>query len=273
MDTDEGRRVRSVLLRVRCRCEPRRDGGVLAVEHRLLRPEGAPAGQVVHHAFVSNDRGVSWTNVVLDRVAVGEACVADGCSSDFYIGHSAVAADDRGDLVYLYDGATRDHGPQRIFARRSTDEGLTWTGRQGLSRWREHATSPAVESTGGGDVRAWYAETVRGSHDAWDVLVPVLVERRPLVDRSSEALGCEHGGRIQVGGRIPGDLRRLWRDRDHERRPNDRGLGRRLQLDGPGVEPGSTTSCSEDLLERSSRGPSCATSARENPQCPTSADR
>jgi hypothetical protein len=132
-------------------------------------PGGAPVGEVFHHAFVSHDRGGSWTNVLVDRVAIGEPCVADGCSSDFYIGHSAVAADDRDDLVYLYDGATRDLGPQRIFVRRSTDGGLTWTRRQRLSRWREHATSPAVESTGRGDVRAWYAETVRGSHDAWNI--------------------------------------------------------------------------------------------------------
>jgi hypothetical protein len=132
-------------------------------------PGGAPVAEVLHHAFVSHDRGASWTNVIVDRVAIGEPCIADGCSVDFYIGHSAVAADDRDDLVYLYDGATRHLGPQRIFVRRSTDGGLTWTRRHRLSRWREHATSPAVESTGRGDVRAWYAETVRGSHDVWNI--------------------------------------------------------------------------------------------------------
>ena len=66
------------------------------------------------------------------------------------------------------------------------------------------ATSPAVESTGRGDVRAWYAETVRrNALERLEHLVPVVVGRRPVVERAGEALGCEHGGRIQVGGRIP----------------------------------------------------------------------
>jgi BNR repeat protein len=132
-------------------------------------PGGSAEGVVEHHAFVSKDGGRTWTDVLVDSVNVGEPCVADGCSSDFYIGHSAVSADAGGDLVYLYDGATTDLGPQRIYARRSSDGGLTWTARVALSVDGENATGPAVEQTGDGDVRAWYMQTAGHDPDVWNV--------------------------------------------------------------------------------------------------------
>ncbi|MGH2634541.1 MAG: sialidase family protein [Actinomycetota bacterium] len=133
-------------------------------------PGGAPEGIVNHHVFISRDAGATWEDRVVDTVNVGEACVAAGCSPDFYIGHDAVSADDAGNLVLLYDGATTDLGPQQIFARRSTDGGRTWSSRVALSVAGENATSPAVESRGDGDVRAWYMQTINGDDpDAWNV--------------------------------------------------------------------------------------------------------
>jgi hypothetical protein len=128
-----------------------------------------PEGVVQHHAFVSTTQGASWQNVLVDTVEIGEPCVAAGCSSDFYLGHSGVTADAAGNLVFVYDGATTPGGKQLIFARRSTDGGLSWSARTTLSTLGEQATSPAVESRGNGDVRAWYAQTNGGSHDAWNV--------------------------------------------------------------------------------------------------------
>jgi hypothetical protein len=132
-------------------------------------PGGTAVGFVEHHAFVSRNRGQTWTDVLVDTVNVGEPCVAAGCSSDFYLGHSAVSADGNGALVYLYDGAAVDRGPQRIFARRSTDGGLTWGSRTALSVAGEEATSPAVEVTGNGDVRSWYMQTTGDDTDVWNV--------------------------------------------------------------------------------------------------------
>jgi hypothetical protein len=130
---------------------------------------GSAEGVVQHHAFVSTNQGASWTNVLVDTVELGEPCVAAGCSSDFYLGHSALSADAAGNLVYLYDGATTPGGKQSIFVRRSTNGGLGWSGRTAISATGEHATAPAVESRGTGDVRAWYAQTNSGSHDAWNI--------------------------------------------------------------------------------------------------------
>jgi hypothetical protein len=88
-------------------------------------PAGAAVGQVIHHAFVSRDRGATWQNQVIDSVELGEPCESEGCYADFYAGHSGVSADADGDLVYIYDGASVPGGPQRTYVRRSTDEAAT----------------------------------------------------------------------------------------------------------------------------------------------------
>ena len=130
---------------------------------------GSAVGVVEHRAFVSTNTGASWTNVLVDTVPVGEPCTAEGCGSDFYLGHSAVSSDASGNLVYVYDGATVDQGPQTIWARRSTDGGLNWSARTALSVAGEEATSPTVEGLGGGDFRSWYMQTAGGNVDAWNV--------------------------------------------------------------------------------------------------------
>jgi hypothetical protein len=127
-----------------------------------------PSGQVQHHAFVSTNQGGTWQNVLVDSVEIGEPCVAAGCSSDFYIGHSGVSADASGNLVMVYDGATTPGGKQLSFSRTSAN-GLTWSARTTLSTVGEHSTAPVVESRAAGDVRVWYAQTNGGDHDAWNI--------------------------------------------------------------------------------------------------------
>ncbi|MBA2571388.1 MAG: exo-alpha-sialidase [Chloroflexi bacterium] len=132
-------------------------------------PGGAPEGVVRHHAFVSEDRGATWDRVRVDEVELGEDCVAEGCSSDFYNGHTALAGDATGRLYFTYDGATTPGGPQKIWFRTSDDDGQTWSDRVRLSAAGEVATSPAIEAVGRGDVRLWYMQTRNGDHDAWNV--------------------------------------------------------------------------------------------------------
>ena len=130
-------------------------------------PAGNAVGTVGHHAFISRDHGATWENQLIDTVELGEPCESEGCYADFYAGHDAVTADADGDLLYAYDGATTPLGPQRTFVRRSTDEGLTWSGRTALSRQGRMSTAPAAEATGNDDVRLWYAE--RGTDDRWNI--------------------------------------------------------------------------------------------------------
>jgi hypothetical protein len=148
------------------------DGTVVFSEGSLVYPvwKGTePVGPVRHHAFVSADDGATWRDVVLDEVQQGEPCAAAGCGPDFYFGHSGVSADDDGDLVFLYDGATAPGGRQSIFARRSSDGGLTWSNRVVLSAAGEQSVQPSVEQTGDGDVRAFWSTTAGGDHDRWSV--------------------------------------------------------------------------------------------------------
>ena len=150
------------------------DGTVVFSESSLsyTGPAAAPEGVVKQHVFVgTNDGGTeTWTNTVVDEGPVGEACIAAGCGPDFYLGHSAISADANGDLVYLYDRASTDLGPQQIFARTSTTEGDTWSDPVALSTDGENASFPAVESTGAGDVRAFYMQTANGDNpDEWNV--------------------------------------------------------------------------------------------------------
>lgn len=172
------------------------DGTVIFSESGInySGPAASAEGNVKQVAFISHDDGRRWSRVLIDSVKVGEPCVAPGCSSDFYIGHNAVSADDRDHLVYLYDGATTELGPQRIYARTSTDEGATWSKRVALSVDGENATSPAVESTGNGDVRAWYMQTAGGDdRNAWNVWY-----------RSSRDGGTTWTARVKISDAISG---------------------------------------------------------------------
>ena len=147
------------------------DGVVVFSQGSLVYPvwkKTQPVGPVRQHAFVSGDGGTTWRNVVVDEVEQGEACVAAGCGPDFYYGHSAVSADEDGDLVFLYDGATTPGGRQSIFARRSNDGGQSWSDRAVISADGEQSVQPAVEQTDDGDVRAMWATTAGGSHDRWN---------------------------------------------------------------------------------------------------------
>lgn len=126
-------------------------------------------GEVWHHAIVSHDRGATWENVIVAKVPVGEACVAEGCGPDYYTGQTSVSSDTGGRLVFAYEGPKVDLGPQQVFVRTSADGGRTWSPRTSLSTPGENATNPRLAATGNGDVRMFYMQTSRGDNpDAWN---------------------------------------------------------------------------------------------------------
>ena len=128
-------------------------------------------GQVWHHAIISRNKGASWENRIVAKVPVGEACVAEGCSPDFYIGQTSVVSDAPGHLVFAYEGPQVSGGPQRVYIARSSDQGRTWSAGQPLSVAGENATGPRLASSGGGNVRMWYMQTFGGDNpDRWNVL-------------------------------------------------------------------------------------------------------
>jgi hypothetical protein len=129
-----------------------------------------PTGTIDEHVFISRDHGATWEDHLVAAVQPGVKCLVGGCAPDFYLGHTALSVDASNRAVLLYDGATVAQGPQAIAARGSSDGGRTWSAAAMLSTVGEEATSPAVESRGSGDVRAWYMQTAGGGNlDQWNV--------------------------------------------------------------------------------------------------------
>ena len=127
-------------------------------------------GDVEHDAVISRDNGKTWKVVTVASVPVGEACVAEGCSPDFYTGQTSVSVNSDGHLVFAFEGPTHDDGPQIIYVKQSDDEGRTWGQRRALSVSGENATQPRLAATGRGDVRVWYMQTANADDpDAWNV--------------------------------------------------------------------------------------------------------
>lgn len=168
-------------------------------------PGGSAVGMVRHHVFVSRDLGRSWQTQLVDAVELGEPCVSDGCYDDFYAGRSSVTADPSGDLAFLYDGARRPGGPQRIWMRHSSDGGRTWSARSAMSRPGRMASSPAAEFAGDGDLRAWYYEREPGGR--WNVFYRSSTDgglawspRRKISDAISGARYKNAEGFLEVYG-------------------------------------------------------------------------
>jgi hypothetical protein len=146
------------------------DGTVVFSESSEVYSGSNVTGDVWHHVIVSRDNGRTWQNVVVAKVPIGEACVADGCSSDFYTGQTSVVSDSSGHLVFAFEGPATAGGPQQVFVSTSSDEGATWSAPTALSVPGEDATGPRLASAGGGDVRIWYLQTANGDDpDAWNV--------------------------------------------------------------------------------------------------------
>jgi len=151
------------------------DGTVYFAESSILYGGGGnkgttPTGQIEEHVFISRDRGATWENRTIASVWPGLACVADGCTPDYYLGHIALSVDGTNKVVALYDGAPAAGGLQTIEARRSSDGGRTWSAPVTLSAAGETTDAPAVESRANGDVRAWYYQTSGGGNvNAWNV--------------------------------------------------------------------------------------------------------
>jgi hypothetical protein len=147
------------------------DGTVVFAESSLVYSGSTSvSGEVWHHAIISRDGGNTWENVVVAKVPIGEACVADGCGPDFYTGQASVVEDGAGHLVFAFEGPAVDGGPQRVQVSTSADEGHTWSSPVALSVSGEDATGPRLASAGSGDTRIWYVQTSGGDNpDAWNV--------------------------------------------------------------------------------------------------------
>ena len=126
-------------------------------------------GPVNVEAIRSTDGGKHWKTTLIDTVEQQPTCVSDGCPPEFYGPSSLMSMDATGRLVVMYQGASVAEGPQRVYVRRSTDGGRTWSSRTDIDSG-PHGTSAAfggAAATGHGDFRLWYQDDRNGS-DAWN---------------------------------------------------------------------------------------------------------
>jgi hypothetical protein len=126
-------------------------------------------GRVRVIATTSIDGGRTWRNVDVDEMAKQPNCTSRGCPKDFYGPQAAMAGDSGGELLILYNGASRWNGNQRVYARHSSDGGRSWSARTRISPIHANAAFPAAIGGNAGDFRVWYMDDRRGSDNRWNV--------------------------------------------------------------------------------------------------------
>jgi hypothetical protein len=117
---------------------------------------GKPSGTVNLFLTKSSDGGRTWTTQRVDQSGAPPPC---DCGGWAYWGSQMTVAVDNQDRVYvLYNASGAKFGLNRMFFRRSTDGGNTWSTRQDVSRARTGSNNlfPSIVARGNGDVRiAW----------------------------------------------------------------------------------------------------------------------
>ena len=189
------------------------------------------AAQIHSDVVLSDDGGATWQVI---RVATGDQqpdCTSDGCYDGFYGPTPTLTADANGDLLFVYAANDADRAPQQVFATTSSDGGHTWATPTALSPPGADAIFPAAVSGGPGDFRVWWMDTRTGR---WNVWYSRYDRWRGHVVRCDPALERPRRGRLQRFEGVPGGLRRLRRDRHHERREGRRDLGRGRLVHGTG---------------------------------------
>ena len=126
-------------------------------------------GPVRIEAIRSTDGGKHWHETLVDTVAEQPPCVSAGCPIEFYGPSALLAMDATGRLVVMYQGASVTAGPQRVYVRRSTDGGKTWSGRTDIDGGPTgtNAAFGGAAGTGHGDIRLWYQDD-RNGPAGWD---------------------------------------------------------------------------------------------------------
>jgi BNR repeat-like domain len=152
-------------------------------------PDHAAEGVQRIHVFRSTDDGDTWSEIVVDELELGRECTSRSCYGDFYDSGPALAADDDGDLVIVYNGASEHFGPQTVYARSSKNGGITWSDRVPLSKDGANAAFPAAAGRGNDEVRVWFMAQRNHRWQVWyrnsDDLGATWSTREKLSDATS----------------------------------------------------------------------------------------
>ena len=167
-------------------------------------PDHAAEGVQRIHVFRSTDDGDTWSEIVVDELELGRECTSRSCYGDFYDSGPALAADDDGDLVIVYNGASEHFGPQTVYARSSKNGGLTWNDRVPLSKDGANAAFPAAAGEGNDGVRVWFMAQRNQRWQVWyrasDDLGATWSTREKLSDATSGTVYKHPNGFDEVYG-------------------------------------------------------------------------
>jgi len=111
--------------------------------------------------FRTTNGGTTWARVNVDSVFAGPTYVTSSTTT--------LAADAAGNLVIEYGGSTSPGVNGSIWVKRSTDSGLTWTGKTLLSPATGGGDSsfPAITASAAGDFRLTYMDSRTGAWNVW----------------------------------------------------------------------------------------------------------
>ena len=118
------------------------------------------AGPVDIEVWRTTNGGTTWTKVVVDGSLFTGVNFETSSTT-------TIAADGAGALVLEYSGAVGQGAVTRLFTRRSTDGGVTWSARTEVGTATANGSFPAIAAKGAGDFRLTYMDNSTGAWNVW----------------------------------------------------------------------------------------------------------
>lgn len=148
------------------------DDGSVAISSMGYRLSSGAPGKIKVTVTRSTDAGVTFQTTTVDAVAQQPDCVNKGCPIDHYGAQAALAGDDVGRLLLVYDGAVHAYGAQYIWVSFSDDGGVTWSERKRVSPLGHGIIASFSAAAGGvsGDFRIGWQDD-RNGYRRWNTFV------------------------------------------------------------------------------------------------------
>jgi hypothetical protein len=118
------------------------------------------SGPVEIEVWRTTNGGTSWTKVTVDNTVFTGVNFETSSTT-------TIAADAAGTLVVEYSGAPTLGANNRVYVRRSTDGGLTWSARAEVGNASANGSFPAIAAKGAGDFRLTYMDNSAGAWNVW----------------------------------------------------------------------------------------------------------